>query len=228
MGDGFTSSQDGYVTAQELTAPPSNTKPTSLLSLFSNLTTGTPLTLKELEGPISKIKDHLVGKNVAAPVAIHLCTQVQKVLLGKPFSKLTTSIDSIIKQELESTLSKILTPSSSINILHQISLKKSTTADPYSLCFVGVNGVGKSTNLSKICFWLLQNNLSVLVAACDTFRSGAVEQLKVHERNLNALSQTGSRVKLFDRGYGKDPSGIAKEALQYGIIQVFSQLTWGS
>lgn len=66
------------------------------------------------------------------------------------------------------------------------------------------------------------------MAACDTFRSGAVEQLKVHERNLNALSQTGSRVKLFDRGYGKDPSGIAKEALQYGIIQVFSQLTWGS
>lgn len=33
-----------------------------------------------------------------------------------------------------------------------------------------VNGVGKSTNLSKICFWLIENNLQVLIAACDTFR----------------------------------------------------------
>jgi hypothetical protein len=38
-------------------------------------------------------------------------------------------------------------------------------------------------NLSKTCFWLLQNGLKVLIATCDTFRSGAVEQLKVHVRN---------------------------------------------
>ena len=42
---------------------------------------------------------------------------------------------------------------------------------PYSIVFVGVNGVGKSTNLAKVCAWLLQNNLSVRIAACDTFRS---------------------------------------------------------
>jgi hypothetical protein len=33
-------------------------------------------------------------------------------------------------------------------------------------------------------FWFLQNKLRVLIAACDTFRSGAVEQLRVHVRNL--------------------------------------------
>lgn len=38
------------------------------------------------------------------------------------------------------------------------------------MTFVGVNGVGKSTNLSKVCFWLIQNGLRVLIAACDTFR----------------------------------------------------------
>lgn len=41
---------------------------------------------------------------------------------------------------------------------------------PYSITFVGVNGVGKSTNLSKVCFWLIQNGMRVLIAACDTFR----------------------------------------------------------
>jgi hypothetical protein len=45
--------------------------------------------------------------------------------------------------------------------------------------------VGKSTNLSKICYWLLQNDFSVCIAACDTFRAGAVEQLKVRVRTVS-------------------------------------------
>ncbi|CAD6886890.1 unnamed protein product [Tilletia laevis] len=104
--------------------------------------------------------------------------------------------------------------------------------DPYSICFVGVNGVGKSTNLAKVCFWLLQNDLRVLIAACDTFRSGAVEQLRTHVRNLGAL-RVGSRrvdgrnedgspiegsrsnIELFEQGYGKDAAGIASLALTH-------------
>jgi len=60
--------------------------------------------------------------------------------------------------------------------------------------------------------------LQVLIAACDTFRSGAVEQLRVHVRNLSKLAEsdaTGS-VELYERGYGKDAAGIAKEAITYG------------
>lgn len=64
----------------------------------------------------------------------------------------------------------------------------------------------------------MQNNLKVLIAACDTFRSGAVEQLRVHARNLRALAQ-GATVDLFDKGYGKDPAGIAKEAISYAANQ---------
>ncbi|RGB44035.1 signal recognition particle, alpha subunit, N-terminal-domain-containing protein [Rhizophagus diaphanus] len=77
-----------------------------------------------------------------------------------------------------------------------------------------------STNLSKTCFWLLQNGLKVLIAACDTFRSGAVEQLRVHVRNLNALGQN-SNVELYERGYGKDAAGIAKDAINYAKINKF-------
>ena len=50
----------------------------------------------------------------------------------------------------------------------------------FGLCFVGVNGVGKSTNLSKVAYWLLQHDIKVMIAACDTFRAGAVEQLRTH------------------------------------------------
>lgn len=68
--------------------------------------------------------------------------------------------------------------------------------------------------MSKVCFWLLQNKLSVLIAACDTFRSGAVEQLGVHVRNLTSIG-SGSRLELFQRGYGKDAAVIAKNAVGY-------------
>ncbi|GBC03987.1 hypothetical protein RclHR1_05440005 [Rhizophagus clarus] len=77
-----------------------------------------------------------------------------------------------------------------------------------------------STNLSKTCFWLLQNGLKVLIAACDTFRSGAVEQLRVHVRNLNSLGQN-SNVELYERGYGKDAAGIAKDAINYAKTNKF-------
>ena len=128
---------------------------------------------------------------------------------------------------LSDSITRILTPSTSTDLLLAIRSKLGSfnaanggKQIPYSMTFVGVNGVGKSTNLSKVCFWLLQNNLRVLIAACDTFRSGAVEQLRVHVRNLSMLAEQSSMgkagVELYERGYGKDAAGIAKEAIAYG------------
>lgn len=54
--------------------------------------------------------------------------------------------------------------------------------------FCGVNGVGKSTNLAKIAYWLGSQGLKVQLAACDTFRAGAVEQLKTHAAKLGGVS----------------------------------------
>lgn len=64
--------------------------------------------------------------------------------------------------------------------------------------------------------------MRVLIAACDTFRSGAVEQLRVHVRNLGALQDASGigekKIELFERGYGKDAAGIAKDAIAYGAF----------
>ena len=61
----------------------------------------------------------------------------------------------------------------------------------------------------------------MLIAACDTFRAGAVEQLRTHMRKLNALHpaerhQGQTMVQLYEKGYGKDSAGIAMEAINYG------------
>ena len=71
-----------------------------------------------------------------------------------------------------------------------------------------------------MCFWLLDNGYRVLIAACDTFRSGAVEQLRTHTAHLSSLHPPHGNgppnVQLFERGYNKDAAGIAMEAIHYG------------
>ncbi|KAG8227800.1 hypothetical protein J437_LFUL006214 [Ladona fulva] len=71
-----------------------------------------------------------------------------------------------------------------------------------------------------ICFWLIENNFRVLIAACDTFRAGAVEQLRTHTRYLNSLHPPEKHnglqmVQLYEKGYGKDAAGIAMEAINF-------------
>jgi signal recognition particle receptor subunit alpha len=129
---------------------------------------------------------------------------------------------------MESSLRKILTPTSSLDLLREIDAIASPSATslrkkrPYVISIVGVNGVGKSTNLSKICFFLLQNKYKVLVVACDTFRSGAVEQLAVHVRNLKELtSREGGEVDLYQKGYGKDAANVAKDAVTFAAQEGF-------
>jgi signal recognition particle receptor subunit alpha len=88
---------------------------------------------------------------------------------------------------------------------------------PFVITILGVNGVGKSTNLSKLCYFLLQNNYRVLIAAGDTFRSGAVEQLNVHVRNLKELTarERLGAVSIYEKGYGKDAANVARDAVSF-------------
>ena len=87
-----------------------------------------------------------------------------------------TATTSAVRQALANSITHVLTPNTSTDLLLSIRTKLSTPVAasqqrlPYSITFVGVNGVGKSTNLSKVCFWLIQNGFRVLIAACDTFR----------------------------------------------------------
>ncbi|KAL7752453.1 hypothetical protein RI367_001987 [Sorochytrium milnesiophthora] len=226
--------RDGLYDAQELDEPlesdsddgssEESGKPASRLStLFKQLSGQRVLTKEELVPVMAKTREHLINKNVAADIADGLTKSISDALVGQRLGGWKT-VHQTVRGQMETTLRQILTPKTSTDLLRDILATRGQR--PYTIAFCGVNGVGKSTNLSKVCFWLLQNNLSVLIAACDTFRSGAVEQLRTHVRNLRALVQEIKRrngdsddavtVELFEKGYGKDAAGIAKEAIQYG------------
>ncbi|CCG82451.1 Putative uncharacterized protein [Taphrina deformans PYCC 5710] len=194
------------------------TQKSGAFSFFSNLVSGKTLTGEDLAPVMENMRQHLLAKNIANEVCVDLCTSVSDSLIGQKtgtFSKTST----LVQSSMDTALRRILTPTTSLDLLNEISRVKKAESRPYTMSFIGVNGVGKSTNLSKIAYWLLGNKLRVLIVACDTFRSGAVEQLRVHVVRLRKFienqGRSGDGVELFERGYGKDPSSIANDAIQY-------------
>lgn len=208
-----------------------NTKPSAtkgtlggMFGMLKGLVGSKSLSREDMESVLEKMRDHLIAKNVAADIAVQLCESVANKLEGKVMGTFST-VTSTVKQALQESLVQILQPQRRVDMLRDI-MDAQRRQRPYVVTFCGVNGVGKSTNLAKISFWLLENGFSVLIAACDTFRAGAVEQLRTHTRRLTALhppEKHGGRtmVQLFEKGYGKDAAGIAMEAIAFARNQGF-------
>lgn len=195
-----------------------STTKSSMFSLFKGLVGAKNLTRSDMQSALDKLRDHLIGKNVASDIAYKLCDSVAAKLEGKVLGTFET-VAATVKTTITDALVQILSPKRRVDILRDC-LEAKRNQRPYVMSFCGVNGVGKSTNLAKICFWLIENNLSVLIAACDTFRAGAVEQLRTHVRHLNALHPPEKHmgrqmVQLYEKGYGKDAAGIAMEGIRF-------------
>ena len=153
---------------------------------------------------LETLKEKLISKNVAEEVAQKIVDSVETNMVGKKLTSFTRVATAVTKA-VEDALTNILSPGRNINILQEVEASK-REGEPYSIVFIGCNGVGKSTNLAKVAFWLMQHGMKVMIAACDTFRSGAVEQLRTHTQRLG--------VELFERGYEKDPAAVAREGLK--------------
>ena len=79
-------------------------------------------------------------------------------------------------------------------------------ADPSVLLVVGVNGTGKTTTIGKLAERLRRHNHSVILAAADTFRAAAEEQLEIWAERANAEFVGGDR--------GADPASVAYDAIE--------------
>jgi len=191
----------------------------SLRSLVSSKT----LTHADVQPVLEEMRHHLIAKNVASDIAEKLCNSVATKLQGRVLGTFDT-VAATVRMALTEACTQILTPHRRVDILRD-AMDSCRRGLPYVAVFCGVNGVGKSTNLAKICFWLIENGLHVLIAACDTFRAGAVEQLRTHCRKLNALhpqlADGRQAVQLYEKGYGKDAAGIASEAISHARSQKF-------
>jgi signal recognition particle receptor subunit alpha len=187
----------------------------SVTGLMQQLTGNKQLTASDLEKPLLQMEELLTTKNVAQDIAHKLCQAVQAKLVGKKLNSLYR-VQTAVQQALETTLTSLL--KTNVDLLRSVVTKRGdktmfsrTPKRPYVIAVVGINGVGKSTSLAKLAYYFKENGCSPLLVAGDTFRSGAVEQLKVHSQCLD--------VPLFSQGYSKDPSAVAKAAIEHATEQ---------
>ena len=173
--------------------------------------TGNKEIIKEDIQPLMfEFKDALIRKNVAETISEQLCTSVCNSLVHTKTASFTT-LSATVRENLSNTIERLLTPANYIDILRD-ALAAKARKSPYIIVFCGINGVGKSTSLAKVAYYLkTRGKLSIMIAACDTFRSGAIEQVRVHANTLE--------VPLFEQGYGKEPGLVAREAIKAARTQ---------
>ena len=141
----------------------------------------------------------LLENNVAVEVVEKIKSDLKEKLV-KSKIRFGKTEDVILSTLLDSI--KELFDVDKIDLIKRIKQKK-----PLVMCFVGVNGSGKTTTIAKIAKLLQDKNLSCVIAAADTFRAAAIHQLEEHAEKLG--------VKLIKHDYGSDPAAVAYDAVQH-------------
>ena len=156
---------------------------------------------KDLEEPMWALEMALMESDVALPVAEEIVREVKSDLVGKK-KKIGADTGAIAEQSLKNALISLL----SKNHLDFDEFVKAKEK-PVKILFVGVNGTGKTTSIAKVARYLMNQNYSVVLAAGDTFRAGAIEQLEVHGNNLG--------LKVVKHKTGGDPAAVIFDAIEY-------------
>ncbi|ENI9760940.1 signal recognition particle-docking protein FtsY [Campylobacter jejuni] len=95
--------------------------------------------------------------------------------------------------------------------------KKETNQEkPFVELILGVNGAGKTTSIAKLAYLYKNQNQKVILGACDTFRAGAIEQLKLWAQKVD--------VDIVLTAQGHDPSAVAFDAISKAKAKDFDRV----
>ncbi|VEJ07462.1 signal recognition particle-docking GTPase FtsY [Campylobacter lari] len=87
---------------------------------------------------------------------------------------------------------------------------------PFVDLILGVNGVGKTTSIAKMAHLYKENGEKVILGACDTFRAGAIEQLKLWAQKLD--------IDIIATSQGHDPSAVAYDAISKALAKNYDRV----
>jgi fused signal recognition particle receptor len=163
------------------------------------------LSKKIKDDPLDDILDELevtlLESDVAYPVVQEIIVGVRNNLAGKKYSREYT-LEEIVELAVKEAVSDVLR----INVF-DFDAWLAEQKRPTVIMFIGINGTGKTTAIAKIANRLKQEERSVVLAACDTFRAGAIEQLSIHADKLN--------VKIVKSVQDADPASVAYDAIEH-------------
>jgi len=156
----------------------------------------------------NSLKDHLweleialLESDVALPVAEKIVESVKAELVGKR-RKIGSDTGKIVETAIKNAILKVISVDS---FDFDAFIKKANK--PVSIVFVGVNGTGKTTTIAKMAERFKEQGYSVVIAAGDTFRAGAIEQIERHAESLG--------IKLIKHQEGADPAAVVYDAIQF-------------
>ena len=147
----------------------------------------------------------LTESDVAQSVAEALTNEVQKSLAGVKVDR-SADPSEVVGERLAEVLRTAFVKAGTVDLLENIREKRKM-GEPYSILFLGINGTGKTTTVAKVAHLLKKNGLSVVCAAGDTHRPGAIEQLTEHADRLS--------VKVVSQRYGADPAAVGRDGILY-------------
>src|SRR5919197_1325505 len=164
------------------------------------------LTEKILEDALLDLQIALLESDVAQEVVDDLSAKLKKELLGLKLEK-NQDATQIVRSKLQNAVAEIFARAGKLDLIEKIREKKAAKAGPFVIVFLGINGTGKTTTVAKIANLLRKAGFSVVVAAGDTHRAGAIEQLEQHTNRLS--------LKIVKQRYGADPSSVGRDAYDH-------------
>ncbi|MEW5896798.1 MAG: signal recognition particle-docking protein FtsY [Nanoarchaeota archaeon] len=145
----------------------------------------------------------LLENNVSVEVIERIKDDLKEELVDRPLPR---DVPQKIEETLKQTLREVLS-FEKIDLIARVKEKRKEKKKPFVIAFFGINGTGKTTSIAKLTNYFQKNNLSVVLAACDTFRAAAIQQLEEHADRLG--------VKMIKHEYGSDAAAVAYDAIRY-------------
>jgi fused signal recognition particle receptor len=164
------------------------------------------ITEKVLDDTLFDLEMSLLESDVAQEAVEALSAKLKKELVGLKLEKGEDS-GKVIQSKLQTSVAEVFANAGRFDLLGKIREKKSARQGPYVIVFLGINGTGKTTTVAKVANLIRKNGFSVVVAAGDTHRAGAIEQLTQHANKL--------ALKVIAQRYGADPSAVGRDAVEH-------------
>ncbi len=161
------------------------------------------ITDKEFDVYSDELKTLLLENNVAFEVAEKIIIRLREKIVNQEFLK--KEVEEQIKYSLRDIIEDILIEP--FDIPGRIKLKNKSEKKPFVILFCGINGSGKTTSVAKVAEYLKKKNISVVLAAADTFRAASIEQLEKHGERIG--------INVIAHEYGSDPSSVGFDAIKY-------------
>ena len=154
----------------------------------------------KLDGLLWDLEMGLLESDVAYSVIQSIKKDIKEEIKNVAFSR--SKVTEFVETVLKNAITHVLKTS---DFDFDTFIEK--TEKPIVIMFVGVNGTGKTLSIAKIAHQLQTQGKTVVMAAGDTFRAGAIEQLTIHANNLG--------VKIIKHGPGSDPAAVAYDAIEH-------------